>query len=112
MAGGPSFHSWQSAGDAIGLFPQPLLPPFQYFDIGNNLWRGLRETLDREGVDFARFRENIRKEIIINQLQQRQVFNRITITKQEIDNFLTNQSLQGAVKGEYNIAHIHFALPD
>lgn len=73
---------------------------------------GLRETLDREGVDFGRFRENIRKEIIINQLQQRQVFNRITITKQEIDNFLTNQSLKGAVKGEYNIAHIHIALPE
>ena len=45
-------------------------------------------------------------------MQQRQVFNRITITKQEIDTFLTNQSLKGAIKGDYNIAHILIALPE
>lgn len=72
----------------------------------------LRDTLEKEGIDYAGFRENIRKEIIINQLQQRQVFNRITITKQEIDTFLTNQSLKGAIKGDYNIAHILIALPE
>lgn len=73
---------------------------------------GLREALKTEGVNYPAFRENIRKEIIISQLQQRQVFNRITITKQEVETFLTNQSLKGAIKGEYNVAHILIALPE
>ena len=73
---------------------------------------GLRDALKTDGIDYAVFRENIRKEIIINQLQQRQVFNRITITKQEIDTFLANQSLKGAIKGDYNVAHILIAIPE
>lgn len=73
---------------------------------------GLKETLNKEGIDYARFRESIRKEVIINQLQQRQVLNRISITKQEIDTFLTNQSLQGAIKGDYNVGHILISLPE
>lgn len=73
---------------------------------------GLRNALEQEGIDYSKFRDNIRNEIIINQLQQRQVFNRITITKQEIDTFLTNQTLKGAVKGEYNLGHILIALPE
>lgn len=79
----------------------------------NNLsLNGLREALKQQGMDYSRFRENIRKEIIVSQLQQRQVLNRITITKQEIDTFLKNQSIKGAVKGEYNIGHILIALPE
>ncbi len=79
----------------------------------NNLsLSGLRDELKKEGIDFASFRNKIREDIIINQLQQRQVLNQITITKQEIDTFLTNQSTQGAEKGEYNIGHILVALPE
>lgn len=73
---------------------------------------GLRNALEQQGMDYTQFRENIRKEIIISQLQQRQVLNRISITKQEIDTFLTNQSLKGAIKGEYNLGHILIALPE
>jgi peptidyl-prolyl cis-trans isomerase SurA len=72
----------------------------------------LRESLEREGIDFSLFRENIRHEIIINQLQQRQVHNRISVTKQEIDRFLKNLELRGNKSTEYHIGHILIAIPE
>ena len=48
-------------------------------------------VLEREGVDFETFRENMRDEITVTRLQQREVTNRIVVTQQEIDNFINNQ---------------------
>jgi peptidyl-prolyl cis-trans isomerase SurA len=79
----------------------------------NNLsLNGLRESLERDGMDFSLFRENMRHEIIINQLQQRQVHNRISITKQEIVRFLKNLELRGGKSTEYHIGHILIAIPE
>jgi peptidyl-prolyl cis-trans isomerase SurA len=79
----------------------------------NNLsLNGLRESLERDGMDFSLFRENMRHEIIINQLQQRQVHNRISITKQEIVRFLKNVELRGGKSTEYHIGHILIAIPE
>lgn len=73
---------------------------------------GLRKALEKEGTNFAYFRENLRKEIIIDQLQKRRVHNRVSIAKQEIDRFLKNQALQGGVSSEYHIGHILIAIPE
>lgn len=71
-----------------------------------------REALTREGIDFASFRENMRDEITLNQLQNRLVRNRITVTKQEIDNFLSNRALRGGKNKEYRLGHILIAVPE
>lgn len=71
-----------------------------------------RSVLERDGFNFAKFREDIRNEIIINRLQQRQVTNRITVTEQEVDNFLANQNVQGTKNVKYHLAHILIAVPE
>ncbi len=71
-----------------------------------------REVLEADGFDFAQFREEIRQEIIIRRLRQRQVESRITVTEQEIDNFLINQRAQGKADEEYRLGHILIALPE
>lgn len=71
-----------------------------------------RETLAREGMNFEDFRENMRQEITINQLQQRQVRNRIVITQQEIDTFISNQALRNGADTEFNLGHILVAVPE
>jgi len=73
---------------------------------------GLRQAIERQGDDYSRFRERVRKEIIIDRLQKSQVLNRITVTRQEIETFLKNQSLQGAENTEYDLGHILIALPE
>lgn len=71
-----------------------------------------RDTLEREGMAFARFRENMRHEITISRLQNQRVRNRITVTQQEIDNFLANQALQGDAASEYHLGHILVSVPE
>ncbi len=71
-----------------------------------------RATLQSEDIHFAHFRENMRDEITINRLQQRQVRNRIVVTQQEIDNFINNQKLRGGEDKEYHLGHILISVPE
>jgi len=71
-----------------------------------------RLALEHEGFDFARFRENIRNQMIITRLQQRQANSMVTVTDQEVDNFLANEKGQGGVADEYKLAHILIAVPE
>ena len=48
----------------------------------------LRETLEKDGVSFAKFREDIRDEIVMSRLREREVDNKITVAESEIDNLL------------------------
>lgn len=71
-----------------------------------------REVLEREGVDFNAYREDMRKEIIVSRLQRREVHNRVTVSEQEVDNFLANEALQENPNTEYHLGHILVALPE
>ncbi len=71
-----------------------------------------RDVLEKDGFSFAQFREEMRQEIIIRRLLQRQVESRISVTEQEIDNFLVNQKTQGKAHDEYHLGHILIALPE
>jgi peptidyl-prolyl cis-trans isomerase SurA len=71
-----------------------------------------REALQNDGYDFAKFRENTRKEIILRRLRQQYVDNRVMITEQEVENFLATQRRQGNGSDEYHLGHILVALPD
>lgn len=71
-----------------------------------------RGVLERDGYDFAGFREDIRKEILISRVQQRQIAERVLVSEQEIDNFLDNQKAQGDSGQELRLAHILVAVPD
>jgi peptidyl-prolyl cis-trans isomerase SurA len=79
----------------------------------NNLsLSGFRDALEKDGYDFASFRENIRKEIIMRRISQRNVDSRITVSEQEIDNFIANQKIQGNADDEYRLGHILIGLPE
>lgn len=71
-----------------------------------------RDTLQREGIDFAAFREDMRKEMVVARLQRREVHNRITVSAQEIDTFLSNKALQDQSNAEYHLGHILIAVPE
>jgi peptidyl-prolyl cis-trans isomerase SurA len=71
-----------------------------------------RQILEADGYSYEKFREDIRGEILISRLRQRQVDNRVTVTEREVDNFLATQQHQGEVEIEYRLRHILIALPD
>jgi peptidyl-prolyl cis-trans isomerase SurA len=63
-------------------------------------------TITEEGIDFKQFRNDIRKQILLQRLQQRFVASKVVITNQEIDNFLFNYKKQGNVESTYHPAII------
>lgn len=72
----------------------------------------LRERLRAEGMDYARFRDGLRDQIILERLREREVTGRIQVTDLEIDNFLDRERAKAGVSAQYNIAQILIAVPE
>ena len=70
----------------------------------------LPEALSREGIDYPAYRDDIRKEITLQLLRQRDVLQHITVTPREIDQFLEKQAKTPAENNEYNVSHILIAV--
>ena len=71
-----------------------------------------RRALAQEGIDFQSFRDQIRTEMTISRLKEREVDNKLVITDAEIDNFLANPSASASQQDEYNLAHILVMAPE
>lgn len=72
----------------------------------------LRERLRAEGVDYARFRDNLRDQIAVDRVREREVSGRIQVSDLEIDNVLDKQRAAAGVSSQYNIAQILVTVPD
>ena len=70
----------------------------------------LPEALAKQGIDYASYREEIRREITLNLLRQRDVLQHISVTPREIDQFLEKQAKTPSERNEYNVSHILIAV--
>ena len=71
-----------------------------------------RRAMERDGVNFERFREEVRSEIMLTRLREREVDDRIEVNDTEIDLYLEENKGGDGRGGEYNIAHIMVRLPE
>jgi peptidyl-prolyl cis-trans isomerase SurA len=71
-----------------------------------------REILARDGYEFDAFREDIRTEITIARLRQRDVDNLVTVTDREVDNFLATRGVEGPGEKEFHVQHILVATSE
>jgi peptidyl-prolyl cis-trans isomerase SurA len=73
-----------------------------------------RQIIEAEGFRFTKFREDLRKEIIINRLRKQQVNDRIRVTDQEIDSVLATagEQMVQTENTQYRLRHILIALPE
>ncbi|MBC7499275.1 MAG: peptidylprolyl isomerase [Herminiimonas sp.] len=72
-----------------------------------------RTQLEREGMPLARFREEIREEITMQRLREKEVDNKIQITESEIDNYLAAETVNAAApQQEINLAQILVGIPE
>jgi peptidyl-prolyl cis-trans isomerase SurA len=72
----------------------------------------LRATLEKDGVSFAKFREDIRDEIVMSRLREREVDNKITVADSEVDNLLKTLQLQEGKTEEFDLSHILVRVPE
>lgn len=70
------------------------------------------EALAKDGVSMSRFRSDIRNEITIARLREREVDSRVNVTESEIDNFLTTQASRNENQDEFEISHILIRTPE
>ena len=71
-----------------------------------------RARLEADGVDYKKFREEIRSEIISTILREREVDSKLIISDSEVDNYLTNKNRKVGAGEEYHLAHILVSVPE
>jgi peptidyl-prolyl cis-trans isomerase SurA len=71
-----------------------------------------RRALEADGVSFERFRADVRKQILLTRLREREVDDRVQVSDGEIDIFLEVNKAVAANAVEYNVAHILVRIPE
>jgi peptidyl-prolyl cis-trans isomerase SurA len=82
--------------------------------VAQNLGYTLEElpaVLAAENIDYAAYREDSRRDLVLEQLQQRDVLNRISITPRELEQCLVNLDASASNAFDYNISHILISVP-
>lgn len=72
----------------------------------------LYETVRRQGFDRNAYREQIRHQMTIQQLVEREVTSQVTVSDSEVNNYIENSRLSGSGGSQFNISHIYIPLPE
>lgn len=71
-----------------------------------------RAVLEKDGVPWVKFREEIREEIILSRLRDREVDSKIVVSEGEIDNYLNAPQSTVDEITEVALAHIMIRVPE
>jgi len=69
-------------------------------------------ALEAQGIDYAAYRDEMRREIMLTLLRQRDVFPRIYVSPRELDQALERETGQAGENTEYDVSHILLSLPE
>jgi peptidyl-prolyl cis-trans isomerase SurA len=72
----------------------------------------LRRRLPGEGIDVAAFREDMRNQLLLGRLREREVEQRVKVTDQEVEQFMREQAASAEGPLELNLGHILVAVPE
>jgi len=68
--------------------------------------QGLKNVLESKGINYARYREQIEQEILINNIKREIVKKRIVISAQEIDDYLSSDTSITKEKDQVHLRHL------
>jgi peptidyl-prolyl cis-trans isomerase SurA len=72
----------------------------------------LRERLRADGIDYGVFRNNLRDQMLMERLREREVYRRITVTEEDVDKLMAEQRAAAGKDAETDIAQILVPVPD
>jgi len=72
----------------------------------------LRQALAKDNVPYTKYRDDVRNEIVIQRLREREVDNRITVSDAEVEQYLATIKAQSGGEAEYRLAHILVLVPE
>ena len=71
----------------------------------------LPDVLGEQGIEYARYREEIRAQIVLDTLRQRDVVSRVYLNPREVDDFLRGAEAGEEANREYLVSHILIGTP-
>jgi peptidyl-prolyl cis-trans isomerase SurA len=71
-----------------------------------------KTALEKEGLSFETFRQQVRSDMTIARLREREVDSKVQVSDTEIDNYLATAGQDGDRQTEYSLAHIVIAAPE
>jgi peptidyl-prolyl cis-trans isomerase SurA len=71
----------------------------------------MRNQMEKEGLPFSQFREEIRNEIMLQRLREHEVDSKIQVSDAEIDTYLAAEKAAAADKVEMNLSQILVGIP-
>ena len=72
----------------------------------------LRDRLRQEGISYAKFRDNLRDQILVERVREREVISRIKISDAEIDDLIEKRRQAAGAANELAIAQILVSVPE
>jgi len=70
-----------------------------------------RTAIERDGIAWPKFREEIRSEMLIARIRERETEARATVSEAEIDNYLASAD-RSAAKEEFMVSHVLVRVPE
>ncbi|WP_353109640.1 peptidylprolyl isomerase [Salinisphaera dokdonensis] len=71
----------------------------------------LARAVASDGMTMSQLREQIRQELMISKLRRQEVMSQVTVSDDDVDRYLENQSLRAAEDREYRVRHIVVPVP-
>jgi peptidyl-prolyl cis-trans isomerase SurA len=71
-----------------------------------------RKALARENVPYENYREDIRRQITIQRVRDREVDSKVSVSDAEVDNYLATVASQAGGEDEYHLSHIYITVPE
>ena len=71
-----------------------------------------RKALSQKGMDVVAYRNQLRDQLTIQQLLEREIGNRVTVTDSEVENFLENPQSRAGMDVSYQLSHILIGIPE
>ncbi|MCA3061398.1 MAG: peptidylprolyl isomerase, partial [Rhodocyclaceae bacterium] len=71
-----------------------------------------RRLLEQDGIVWSKFREDIRGQVIMSRLREREVDSSVGVTEAEVDTQLALEAREATTDQEYRLAHILVLVPE
>ena len=102
----------QADRDGIAISDDQVNAALEDIAKRNNIpFSDLPTVLSQQGIDYANYREEMRQQLTLGLLRERDVLQRIVVTPREIDQFLAKQAKHPVANQEYNVSHILVSVP-
>lgn len=71
-----------------------------------------RRLLEQDGIGWTKFREEIRGEVMMSRLQEREIEGNVAVTEAEVDTQLSLEAREASTDQEFRLAHILVQVPE